>query len=219
MYKFAIFSLLIILFVGSSEVRAEHTFYLDSTESYLLWQKDFSNKEYYGKANVKTGELIFKEGKISAGYLDFDMTSITLNNIADGFLKNEILRLVKGEMCLNTEFYPVSRFTMTKVFHNSFADEGDPNYTIMGDMDILGTVRKVTIPAIVDVKGKTIFVTAAFTLDIFKYGINPFEILLENDTVDEEASPKKMDTTGDIHFTVFAKATSPSKRSAEQAHE
>ncbi|MGA0560726.1 YceI family protein [Larkinella sp. VNQ87] len=142
------------------------TYVVDTEQSTLVWNAKKVGGEHTGNIKLSKGEFVFNGNKLTAGNFTADMTTITENKGSErvvGHLKNDDFFAVDKN--------PVSTFKITKLAPIAGAKDGQPNYTVTGDLMIKGTTKPISFPATVKLDGDNVEALAKLTVNRLEYDI------------------------------------------------
>ena len=143
------------------------TFTLNTQSSKLIWKADKVTGSHSGNLQFKNGSLITKDGKLTGGSFEVDMTSVNSTDL-EGEWKQKLEGHLKSEDFFNTEKFPTAKFEITKV---EYISTDRAPYKIVGKLTIKGITNEITFNAKVSVDGKTLTATTEFKIDRTKWDI------------------------------------------------
>lgn len=139
---------------------------VDTEKSTLEWIGRNLNKRHYGRIGIKTGELSIKDGKLSRGHIELDMTSISNLDLQDAGWRDLLIRHLKSDDFFAVDLFPTASFTSTgwetREENSLNAVEG----IVTGKLKIRDVTREIRIPATIAPQSDGgIQAHAAFDLD------------------------------------------------------
>ncbi len=167
--KNAIFILSLLLATTTSLFAGNEngSYTLNVQSSKLVWKADKVTGSHTGNLQFKSGTLLTKDGKLTGGSFEVDMTTINDTDL-EGEWKQKMDGHLKSEDFFNIEKYPTAKFEITKV---EFTPTDRAAYKIVGKLTIKGVTNEVMFNAKVSVDGKTLTATTEFKIDRTKWGI------------------------------------------------
>lgn len=181
--------------------------------STLNWEGYKPTGEHYGTAEITSGELTVKDGKLVGGEFVIDLTSITVLDIEDPGMNSRLTNHLKSADFFEVENYPEARFEITDVKPASgnaidpSMEKGDvvPTHQITGNLIVKDISKSITFNANVDLKeGQFKALTNMFFLDRTEWDVKfkskKIFANLKDDFINDEmgiqiqlvASPKEM---------------------------
>lgn len=130
-------------------------------QTVLGWKATKPNGFHTGTIDITDGLLVVKDGKITAWQFAFDMLSITLMDIQNDKLLNEI----KNDF-FDANKYPVTRFTLKSV-----TQKGNTMF-MEGDLTIKDKTNPVSFPVDLVMGKDTIKGKAQFAIDRLSRGLD-----------------------------------------------
>lgn len=114
------------------------TYNVDTVASKVVWKAYKVTGEHTGTIQIKNGNLLFEDGRLTGGSFEMDMNSITPTGMS-GAMQKKLEGHLKSDDFFGVAKYPVSTFVIKKV-----VSRGTPgSYKIIGDMTIKATTREV----------------------------------------------------------------------------
>lgn len=162
---------LIVVFALSSftirnEEKKEATYNVDAKETKVKWHGKKVTGEHFGYVNIKDGNLMIAEGKLTGGEFSVDMTSITNTDLENEQYNQKLVGHLKSDDFFAVEQHPAANFVITNV-----KSKGSGNYEVTGEMTIRGITNQVTFPAAVTMNGSKVTANAEIVLDRSKYNV------------------------------------------------
>ena len=152
-----------------SEKKAE-VYKISTKSSTIEWVGRKVIGEHKGNIKVIPGELSIKNGIIEGGTINFDMTSITCNDM-QGEYADKLVSHLKSDDFFSVEKFKTATFKIKNIKPIEGAEEGKFNYTITGDLTIKGITNEISFPAIVASKEDNIVTIGEVNVDRTKWDI------------------------------------------------
>ncbi|MEX0287584.1 MAG: YceI family protein [Flavobacteriaceae bacterium] len=130
-------------------------------ESTVTWKAYKVTGSHTGTVNLKSGSLLFEEGKLSGGEFVVDMTSLVDLDL-EGEYKGKLEGHLKSDDFFGVTTHPTSKLVFTKV-----TPSGKNSYEVTGDLTIKGITKAVTFD--VSVYGSK--ATATLKVDRAQYNV------------------------------------------------
>lgn len=158
------------------------SFKIDTTASEVEWVATKVTAYHTGTLNVKSGELIVKDGNVTGGNFVLDMTSIVVSGPSgsDAGANAKLLGHLKSPDFFDVAANPEATFTITSVapFSGTAKDSADPRqesiskykvtnptHTISGNLTIKGVTKNITFPAQLTIAGSSANAIAKFNIN------------------------------------------------------
>lgn len=158
---------------------------VDTEKSVITWKGYKVTGEHAGTLKVKSGDLKFKEGKLTGGNFVIDMSSLAVTDLKGGGAK-KLAGHLKSPDFFGTEKYPTAKFEITKVVSRGKKGE----YKIIGNVTIKETTKEIKFNAFVTETNGVKTATADITLDRsefdVRYGSGSFFDNLGDKTIYDE---------------------------------
>jgi polyisoprenoid-binding protein YceI len=157
---------------SKTEPQLSGTFSVKIDQSSVEWMaRKVVGSSHHGTVNIKSGSLLMKDGKLTGGRFDVDMSSISNKDLTNETLNAKLVGHLKSDDFFSVQKFPVATFTISKAEYISTAAGSDPNYTITGDMRIKGITNKMTFPARIDINDGKITAVAKIVVDRSKFDV------------------------------------------------
>lgn len=137
-------------FVTEPELR-DGTYRIDIEKSTLEWIGRNLNKRHYGSIAAQAGELVFASGKLSAGKIVLDMTTISNSDLQDPGWRDMLIRHLISDDFFAVERYPTASFTLNVNGWEAQAGASPeaPQGFVTGELTIKDVTRPISFPATV----------------------------------------------------------------------
>lgn len=134
------------------------------------WNAKKVTGEHSGVAKISSGTVYVKDGSLSGGTFDMDMTSIDATDLS-GEWHDKLVGHLKSEDFFNVAKFPKANLVITHIgmYKTSKADEN--NYLVKGNLTIKGISKEVSFPAKVTVTPNGLSATATIEIDRTAYDI------------------------------------------------
>jgi polyisoprenoid-binding protein YceI len=139
---------------------------VDVNESVVKWNGKKVTGEHYGTINLKSGNIVTKEGKIKEGTFAMDMNSIVSEDLKDEAINRKLVNHLKSDDFFSVERYPVSTFVLTEVKHKS-----GNLYTFTGNLTIKGITHPLTFDGNLTISDGTLKANGKMGIDRTLYDI------------------------------------------------
>ena len=139
---------------------------IDTEKSVITWKGYKVTGEHSGSLKVKSGDLVFTDGKLTGGNFVIDMASITVTDLKGG-MANKLAGHLKSPDFFGTEKFPTAKFDITKVVSRGKAGE----YKIIGNLTIKESTKEIKFNAVINETNGEKSATADITLDRTDYDV------------------------------------------------
>ncbi len=141
------------------------------TEGTVYWTGRKSVKgQHNGKLNVKAGSLTVKEGRILAGKIQVDMTSLEIMDQLDETQKGQLMSHLKSDDFFGVNRYPTAEFDIEEQLPSNTPDF---NNVIAGSLTMKGKSNPVNIPVKLKLGDNELSAeSATFIINRTQWGIN-----------------------------------------------
>lgn len=130
-------------------------------ESQVTWKAYKVTGSHTGTVNLKSGALLFNEGKLTGGDFTVDMTSLISTDL-EGEYKGKLEGHLKSDDFFGVATHPTSSLVFTKV-----EATGKNSYEVTGDL----TIKGITKPVSFDVSIYGSKATATMKVDRAQYDV------------------------------------------------
>ncbi len=149
---------------ASANPGPDNTFKVDPAKSQLIWNARKVTGSHDGFVNIKTGKLEFRDGQLTGGYFEIDMTSITVTDLS-GKQKESLEGHLKSDDFFGVEQHPNALLRITSVASRGTAGE----YKITANATIKGVTKEIRFNAVVNPEADT--AEAELELDRTDYNV------------------------------------------------
>lgn len=151
--------------VAEVELR-DGSYRIDIEKSSLEWIGRNLNKRHYGSIAVQAGELVVAGGKLSAGKIMLDMSTISNADLQDPGWRDMLIRHLLSDDFFAVARYPAASFTLNRWETQAGASPDAPQGIATGELTIRDVTRSISFPAIVaPQQDGSIQAHAAFDID------------------------------------------------------
>lgn len=130
----------------------------------IAWTGRKVTGAHNGTIDIKKGELILDDGKLTGGNFTIDTSSIKILDIADPATNEQFAGHLASEDFFSSEKYPESELV---IYSAHPAEEN--NYLIHGALTIKGITHLIDFGATIHSDGEVINASARLTIDRTKY--------------------------------------------------
>jgi polyisoprenoid-binding protein YceI len=163
---FAALSIAAIGFSAFTTKEGNSTMSVNVSESKVVWLGKKVTGEHTGNINLKSGDLVINDGKLSGGSFVVDMNSITNSDIENEEYNGKLVGHLKSDDFFGVEKFPTAKFVIKDVKMQTAT-----KYHIKGDMTIKGITHAVEFPAEISVLEDKAVASASITIDRSKYDV------------------------------------------------
>lgn len=121
-------------------------FSVDLQESRVEWTGRNLLNKHHGRVALKSGSLIFANGRLTGGEFVLDMTSLACGDLEGDPLHDVLIAHLCGDDFFDTERYPEARFAITRA---EMADvpPGAPNLEVRGLLTVKDAAHEIAFSA------------------------------------------------------------------------
>lgn len=134
-------------------------FNIVSTQSNIAWVGRKVTGAHDGTIDIKEGQLILNDGKVTGGKITINTTSIKILDITDPATNAQFAGHLASDDFFSIEKYPEAFLEITSVSGNH----------VEGDLTIKGITHPVDFEVAVNVNGDQLTATGKLVLDRTKY--------------------------------------------------
>lgn len=158
-----VFTLFAMSFTGKL-INGTHQ--VNKAESKVEWVGEKVTGQHNGTVEIKSGELIIKNGALKGGSFVIDMTTITSLDL-EGEYQQKLNGHLKSDDFFGVEKHPEATLKITKVE----AKGNGGKYTVTGDLTIKETTKAITFDAQLVSSGKKIIAKADIVIDRTEFDV------------------------------------------------
>lgn len=156
---------------AAEETTSEGTETLAVNEGSVMWVGSAPGKEHFGNLMVSEGELILDGENIAGGSFVLDISTITVEDLAEEDGKSKLEGHLKSGDFFLVDEYPTGKFTITDVAE--VTDREDATHMITGNLSLKDITKSISFPATVSMEnGQVVAKTPRFTINRTEWGIN-----------------------------------------------
>ncbi len=142
------------------------TYRIDVEKSMLEWIGRNINNRHYGRIAIREGNLVIKGGKLSAGNIILDMSTITNLDLQDSGWRNMLISHLTSDDFFAVNRFPTASFRLTGWEAQPEVSPDAQSGIGTGDLTIRDVTRPISFPAIVVPQADgSIKAHAAFDID------------------------------------------------------
>ncbi len=145
-------------------------------ESTIEWTGKKVTGQHNGTIELKRGDLFLDNGKITGGNFEIDFTTIKNLDIEDTASNGKLTGHLKSNDFFSADTHPLGKFDITSI--TPISDGSGNNFNIVGNLNIKGITKEITIPAKVDIMPDKVVASSDFNIDRtlwdIKYGSGKF---------------------------------------------
>lgn len=147
----------------TSNTIADKTYMVSNSESVVKWEgKKAVGGGHDGTVNVAAGKFEVINGKLNAGKLSLDMTSITALDLTDPGKKANLEGHLKDGDFFNTAEHPMATLDITDASNMA---------AVKANLTIKGITNEITFPVTMEMVGEAVHLSTRLEIDRTKYEI------------------------------------------------
>lgn len=139
---------------------------LDASNSSVEWIGEKVTGKHNGTVSISSGMLAMKDGKLSGGQVEIDMTSLKNSDLEDAEYKAKLEGHLKSDDFFGVEKFPTASLTITNAVY-----QGKNDYKVVGRLTIKGITKPIKFNAKVDEKDGMVNGTAKIVIDRSEYNV------------------------------------------------
>ncbi len=139
---------------------------VDITKSEVGWSAKSISDTHEGKVSLSEARLEFSNGKLTGGMFVADMNTIVVTDIADTADNQHFVEHLTDQDFFETNKFPTASFVITGV-----TPKENNRYDVAGNMKIKNIEQPVSFEAAMVEDGAGKRLTAEFTIDRTRFGI------------------------------------------------
>lgn len=141
-------------------------FKIASAKSRIDWIGKKVTGAHNGTIDVKEGQFLLNEGKVTSGHVIIDMSAITILDVTDPATNTQFAGHLASDDFFSIEKYPTATFEIVSV--NPLSEN---QYHFEGNLTIKGITHAAAFDATVENNGSTLTLIGKLIVDRTKYGI------------------------------------------------
>jgi polyisoprenoid-binding protein YceI len=138
---------------------------VDPSKSSVKWLGKKVTGEHSGTINVKEGNLVVENGKITGGKVVIDMQSIVDLDLTDPGYNEKLVGHLKSDDFFSVATFPTSELVITK------AETNGNTHTFSGNLTIKGITNPVSFTATSTRDGNSVVYKGTIAIDRSKYNV------------------------------------------------
>ncbi|MEI6090982.1 MAG: YceI family protein [bacterium] len=166
-----IFLLMLIFSITASSQDEISNYKIDVRRSYIRWTASKLTRAHYGRVYLDSSYIAALNGKINDGFFSVDMNSIINSDVQSKKENQQLVKHLKSNVFFDVQKHPFSTIKIIKAIPNVFSKNGQPNYTLVGELTIKDSTQIITFPAYITLAGKSLRGKAVFSFDRTKFGM------------------------------------------------
>jgi polyisoprenoid-binding protein YceI len=134
-------------------------FEISSSQSVVEWLGKKVTGSHNGTIDIKHGELILSDGKLSSGHFVVDTTAIKILDITDAGTNQQFAGHLASDDFFSSQKFPEATLEISSVKENY----------VEGDLTIKGISHRIGFDTNVSIEGNLVKATAKIVIDRTKY--------------------------------------------------
>lgn len=155
-----LFALLVV------SAQAQTNYSVNTGSSVVVWKGYKVTGSHTGTVKVKSGNVQFTNGVLTAGSFEMDMNSVTDTDL-EGEWAAKLVGHLKSDDFLGVATYPTASFVITR----AIPQDSKGNYKIIGNLTIKGTTKEVKFFANATEANGAVNATGKMTIDRSEYNM------------------------------------------------
>jgi polyisoprenoid-binding protein YceI len=143
---------------------------INSGTSTAEWNGKKVTGEHSGNIKIESGVLEVKDNLIKSGTISIDMASMVCTDM-QGEYADKLINHLKSDDFFSVEKYKTATLKIKEVKSMKYEKEGQPNYTLTGDLTIKGITHPVSFPAYITFKDNNMAAIGEMVIDRSKYEV------------------------------------------------
>ncbi len=161
----------------SEDVKAPEVAHYELGSSSVAEWKGYHGDDTFnnGTIAVKSTELYSEDGIVTGGNFELPLISLVNFNLPTDELKTMLITHLQSTDFFNMVVNPNVLFKINKVTAGTGSLEkqlGTENYTVKGDLTILGNTHEIEFPAFIEVANQVLKTEAMINIDRMKWGLS-----------------------------------------------
>ncbi len=146
--------------------QAQTNYSVNTGTSVVVWTGYKVTGKHTGTVKVKSGNVQFTNGVLTAGTFEMDMNSITDTDL-EGEYAGKLVGHLKSDDFLGVATYPTATFVITR----AIPQDSKGNYKIIGNLTIKGITKEVKFLASAQEANGAVNATGKLTIDRSEYNM------------------------------------------------
>lgn len=146
---------------GDAPASSQGTLVIDQDASFIHWTGRNLFNFHTGSLKLKGGTVEIRDGRLVAGEIHVDMTSIACTDLSDTAMNRMLIDHLRSDDFFSIGDYPVAAFTVVDAMPIDGVSDGLPNHRIEGNLTLRGKTEPVAFDALVAQKDDGYYVAQA----------------------------------------------------------
>ncbi len=146
--------------------QAQTNYSVNTGSSVVVWKGYKVTGSHTGTVKVKSGNVQFTNGVLTAGSFEMDMNSVNDTDL-EGEWAAKLVGHLKSDDFLGVATYPTASFVITR----AIPQDSKGNYKLIGNLTIKGTTKEVKFFASATESNGTVNATGKMTIDRSEYNM------------------------------------------------
>lgn len=146
--------------------QAQTNYSVNTGSSVVVWKGYKVTGSHTGTVKVKSGNVQFTNGVLTAGSFEMDMNSVTDTDL-EGEWAAKLVGHLKSDDFLGVATYPTATFVITR----AIPQDSKGNYKLIGNLTIKGTTKEVKFFANATESNGTVNASGKMTIDRSEYNM------------------------------------------------
>lgn len=143
---------------------------VDSVLSVVKWEGSAISHTHYGTISLGGGNLVVRQGVLTAGSFTIDMLSIKNTNLTDSARNASLVDHLNDTDFFSTKLYPTGRFEITNIALLNNDTTGN-THSISGNLTLRGQTKNVTFPVKANITEDSLTATGTVMVNRLDWGI------------------------------------------------
>lgn len=144
---------------------------IDIKRSYIRWTASKLTRLHYGRIYLDSSDISTMNGKITDGFVSVGMNTMINSDVQSKKENQQLMKHLKSNVFFDVLKHPTSTLKIIKAIPNAFFKNGQPNYTLVGELKIKDSTQIITFPAHIALTGNNMRGKAVFSFDRTKFGM------------------------------------------------
>lgn len=158
--------LLPLLAVAVMSFSLLHETKVDTAASNIVWTGYKVTGQHTGNVKVKSGSIVYHDGKLTGGSFEIDMNSITCTDL-QGEWGDKLVGHLKADDFFGVAKFPTAKFVITR----AYPTDTKGNYRVIGNLTIKEATKEIKFNANVADAGSEIKCTGTIKLDRTEFNV------------------------------------------------
>lgn len=144
---------------------------IDMNRSTIAWEGSKITGKHDGTIGLSKGEIYLYDNQVIGGNIVINMTTITVLDIEDPGTNARLRGHLESDDFFSVATYPEAFFEMAQIEKREDAAQGEPNYTIRGNLTIKDITHGISFPAHIHIKDEKLTASADFDIDRTRWDV------------------------------------------------